>query len=370
MVPTLTFIYNEVVELSKTNDVKVICNNYFNDEKFPYENVVEVPFSYNFFCQKFIWYFEKWKLAMIRKNHKFKKDTQKVVDSFKPDIIHLHFGYESIKFLDNFSNRNGIPVFITFHGYDASQMLRNKLYVDKLNYYLAFKNIIPICVSTFIKNNLVNAKLPMTRSEVLYCGVNTDFFKPSGLKPITNKFIFLQISTFNEKKGHIYTLRAFKLFLEKIDNKKSYKLILAGGWLLFEQIKQEVLNMGLSDFVEFPGIVNHEQAKALLEVADVLVHHSVTAKNGDTEGLPNGIIEAMSMEIPVISTYHAGIPELVEDCVNGYLVKERDVVTYAKRMYDVTSWKSQPQNRIKVLDLFSIQSHNDKLLKIYKKHIL
>lgn len=370
MVPTLTFIYNEVVELSREHEVKVICNNHYLDEKFRFSNVVEIPFKYDFFCQKIVWYIEKFDFLMTRKNSKFKKKLQKTIDSFDPDIIHLHFGYESIKFLDNFINHKKKPIFITFHGYDASQMLRSNAYVKKLNFFLSNKNIVPICVSNFIKSNLIKAGLPMDASELLYCGINVDFFKRQTNKPHSDKFVFIQISTFNEKKGHIYTLKAFKIFLDRVHNKNNFKLVLAGGWLLFDQIKDEVIKMDLSNFVEFPGIVDHEQARILLENANVLVHHSVTAGNGDTEGLPNGIIEAMSMELPIISTYHAGIPELVEDGVNGYLVNERDINAYANRMYDITSWNRQPKNREKVLETFSIKSHNDNLVEIYKKHLI
>ena len=83
------------------------------------------------------------------------------------------------------------------------------------------------------------------------------------------------------------------------------------------------------------------------------------------EGIPNAIMEAMAMELPVISTWHAGIPELVEDGVNGYLIEERNVEAYAKRMLDILHWKRIPANRFKIIEKFSIESHYKELTNIY-----
>jgi glycosyltransferase involved in cell wall biosynthesis len=368
MLPTLTFIYNEVAEMSKYHEVITVCNEHFIDEKFPFVSVVKVPFKEKLIRRKLTWYGEKFGFFMTRKNADFKTGIRKLINDFKPEIIHTHFGYESIKLLDNL-NIPPIPVFISFHGYDASQMLKRKVYVNKLNQYLKYDNIIPICVSGFIKKNLFKAGVNVNKAELLYYGINIDFFNPVIDKVRNDKFTFLQISSFNEKKGHIYTLQAFKLFLDKVEKKNNYKLILAGGWGLFEQIKAEAGLMGLSEFVEFTGVVNQEQAKELLSKANAFLHHSITAPNGDTEGMPNAIIEAMAMELPVISTFHAGIPELVEHGVNGFLVQEKDIDTYAKSMKDILSWERLPHSRRKVIENFSNQAHCRKLQEIYQKYI-
>ena len=369
MSPTLTFVYNEVVELAKHHHVTILCLERLNEDNFPFNNVVVIPLQETLIQRKISWHFEKTNISMSRQNKKFRNNVTKFIDNYKPDVIHCHFGYESIKLLDNIE-RLSIPVFISFHGYDASQMLRRKCYVGKLNSYFKNKNIVPICVSDFVKSNLLKAKVNAQNAELLLYGIDINFFNPVCKEKATNrKFTFLQISSFLEKKGHTYTLRAFKLFLNSIEDKKKYKLILAGGWGLFEQIQTEVASLGLLDYVEFTGIVTHDEAKHLLSQADVFLHHSITASNGDTEGMPNAIIEAMAMGLPILSTFHAGIPELVEDGVNGYLVEEKDVAAYAKRMKDILSWGFQAKNREKVVSFFSNQVHYQSLIKIYEKHI-
>jgi len=74
----------------------------------------------------------------------------------------------------------------------------------------------------------------------------------------------------------------------------------------------------------------HAQTLALLEGAEIFILPSVTAGDGDMEGIPVSLMEAMARGMPVISTYHSGIPELVEDGVSGFLVPERDVVALAR----------------------------------------
>ena len=368
MAPTLTFVYNEITELAKHHEVKILCTKRSGEEDFPYENTIVIPFNQNIVKRKIIWNAEKFDVYISRKNRQFKEAAIKLINEYRPDIIHCHFGYESIKLLDNI-NITSIPIFISFHGYDASEMLKKRCYVNKLNSYVKNKNIIPIYVSNYLKNNLIHARVHIQNSELLYCGINIDFFNPEQRNKTDNDvFVFLQISVFNEKKGHIYTLQAFKLFLDKVENKRKYKLILAGGYGLLDQIKEETISMGLSDYVEFPGTVNHIEGKSLLLRANAFIHHSVIASNGDTEGLPNALMEAMAMELPVLSTWHAGIPELIEDGVNGYLVKEKDVEFYAKRMKDILDWGYQSKNREKIISFFSKKVHSENLIKIYKKY--
>ena len=365
MFPTLSFVYNEVKELSKNNALQIITTERIYENDYPYNNVKVIPYNENKFYKHLRWKLEKKNIKLYRNNSAFSKNLNEAIQEFNPDIIHAHFGYESLKLLDNLKN-NKAPIVITFHGYDASQMLRNKLYVKKLQHYLNQPNIHAIYVSEFIKQNLLDANIPLKKSHLLYCGIDTDFFTPGEQARSAGPFTFLQISSFVEKKGHIYTLQAFKKFLESVPNKKDYKLILAGGWVLFDEIKAETIKMGLSDNVEFPGLINPDQAKELLSKADVFVHHSITAGNGDTEGLPTALMEAMSMKLPVLSTFHAGIPEMVKDGINGYLVEERDIENYAKRMNNILSWKKLDTNREKIIDQFSNKVHLKNLRSIYQ----
>jgi len=112
-----------------------------------------------------------------------------------------------------------------------------------------------------------------------------------------------------------------------------------------------------------------EKAKALMNEADVFVHHSVTSEQGDMEGIPNAIMEAMAMELPILSTFHSGIPELVEDNVNGYLTKERDIQDMALKMDLLRKWSKLPVNREKIIASFEQENHCKQLVTFYKNAI-
>jgi colanic acid/amylovoran biosynthesis glycosyltransferase len=71
----------------------------------------------------------------------------------------------------------------------------------------------------------------------------------------------------------------------------------------------------------------------------------------------------------VLSTLHSGIPELVEEGVNGYLVAERDVEAYANRMADILTWGKLERNREKIIQLFSLEPHTEHLLSMYREAI-
>jgi glycosyltransferase involved in cell wall biosynthesis len=72
------------------------------------------------------------------------------------------------------------------------------------------------------------------------------------------------------------------------------------------------------------GEVSHPEVMELIKTSSILVVPSVTAKSGDSEGLPTVILEASANQVPVIGTRHAGIPEAIIDDVTGFIVNERD----------------------------------------------
>jgi glycosyltransferase involved in cell wall biosynthesis len=81
-----------------------------------------------------------------------------------------------------------------------------------------------------------------------------------------------------------------------------------------------------------------------MQEANVFVQHSVTASDGDTEGLPVAILEAMASGLPVVSTWHSGIPEAVEDGVTGFLVAEGDWIAMGRAMLSLMEHPGRAQN--------------------------
>lgn len=366
--PTLTFIYSEIFELSKIHEVLVVTHERKNADIFPFKNVVEIPNIQDSVFSKIKLKLQYNDLPFSFINIKFRKSLSVIVNDFNPDIIHTHFGFESWHFLYNFENKQRIPIFISFHGFDASHKLNSWLYRNSVKSFFKRKDINPIFVSNFMKKHVGKMlQLDNIKGKILYYGTDTDFFKRKDNIQKSDNITFLQISSFTEKKGHEFTIQAFYKYLKSgtLNSIKS-KLILAGEGTLRLQTMNLVRDLGIEPHVSFPGIVTKHGAKELMMQANVFVHHSVTSSTvGDMEGIPNAIMEAMAMELPILSTYHSGIPELVENEINGFLVKERDIEGYASRMESIANWNILPINREKVNLLFEKHAHRNALERYY-----
>nr|WP_272916441.1 glycosyltransferase [Parapontixanthobacter aurantiacus] len=131
-----------------------------------------------------------------------------------------------------------------------------------------------------------------------------------------------------EKKGHLFALDAF----ERIEDTVDFHCTIVGGGPLLETVKKEVRARGLEEKVTLLGSVQHEIALRTLDRADLFLLPSVTATNGDQEGIPVALMEAMAKGIPVVSTRHTGIPELIEHGRSGLLCEEHDAEGLAENI--------------------------------------
>jgi glycosyltransferase involved in cell wall biosynthesis len=354
---TETFIAQDVYHLSKNHNLLYVCNIDYGAASSDKVKVIKArPLS---FFQKTM---RKCGLPFSYRNQHFQEQLTRVIDEFKPDLIHCQFGYQAIRLIDNLDNET-IPVVIQFHGYDASKRLSKKSYVKRLREIMERDNYYSIFVAESLRKNLEKHNITVRNSMILHCGIDLEKFSREKAQT-HDDFIFLQVSSLAEKKGHEYTLEAFARFLTA-QKSKNYKLILTGDGKRKEQLKRLSAKLNIHNHVEFVGFVSPDEAKNLMQNADVFVHHSITPESGDEEGIPNALMEAMAMELPVISSYHAGIPELVTDGVNGYLVKEKDVNAYALRMRDIISWKKLRINRDVIAAEFEIVKHIEKLERFY-----
>lgn len=365
--PTLTFIYNELISISNYAEVHVITNKRINEKLFPINNVKEITFTQHTILKKILHPFQSNDYLFSYRNSEYKKELNNFIDELNPDIIHTHFGFESWWFLANL-NVSNIPIFISFHGFDASHKLKSSRYKFVLKYFLKKHKLIPIFSSDFMAQKVEEVVGTIFKKHILYYGTNIDFFKRINYNLEKNEIKFLQVSSFSEKKGHEYTIKAFALHLKRNLNLNS-KLILAGEGDLKESMIRLCKDLKIAEYVEFVGLVNANEAKQLMENSNIFVHHSITSDKGDMEGIPNAIMEAMSMELPILSTFHSGIPELVEHQINGLLSEEKNIEKYADQMTEILKWGYLSINREKIRKKFEINQHSNLLYNYYIKSV-
>lgn len=356
-----TFIYNHIQSLANDNDVLVICTEVSNESIFPYANIETIEFEkkeYGFFKRAFT--------ERIYYQKKFSQNLTETIDAFGPDIIHCHYGINGLILNHNYNNA-AVPTFVTFHGYDASKLLQSShVYRSRLKQLLSKDYIYPIAVSHKVKENLESSGVGSDNMEVSYLGVDTAFFKRQTRED--NAPVFIQVSRFVEKKGHVFTIRAFAEYLKQTPEVSS-QLVFIGEGDLIANCKNLCDRLQLNDHVVFLGKRDKEGIRDHLDKATVYLQHSIVDSMGDMEGLPISIMEAMAMELPVLSTMHSGIPEIIEDGVNGYLVAEKDLDAYVSKMIAISKWPLLAVNRLKIMNSFNIESNNNELLSRYHKKL-
>lgn len=320
----LTFIHNELINLGSDFNVKYIALEEIENTRLKkrFHNYKIIPFVENVFITKIKWWLWQADLWLTFKNWSFARKLKKEVSDFKPDIIHLQFGYEALKFLDNCYDAK-VSYIIHFHGYDTSSMFRKQAYVRKLRFYLSKENIYQIYVSNFIKSRFIKYNLDVARSSVIKCGIDLALFCQKEVLKWHDKtdWVFTQVSSQEEKKGIPYAIKGFSAFLRK--NPRLHCKFYITGSPTSENIAL-VKNLGLGNHVIFTGLISQIEVQNLLAITDVFIHCSITSSKGDEEGIPTAIMESMAMRIPVISTYHTGIPELLKNNIHGILVQERN----------------------------------------------
>jgi len=212
----------------------------------------------------------------------------------------------------------GVRLFVHFHGCDASRLLRQWWTRYAYRRLLADADGL-ICPSQFLAEKLQAIGLPQERIHVVPCGVDIHEFSPNEAERDRN--LVLAVGRFVEKKAPQHTVAAFARAARQVPDAK---LEMIGEGPLLNKCRALADQAGLDGSASFRGAQDHSVVKQEMARAAVFVQHSVTAADGDTEGLPVAILEAMSSGLPVVATRHAGIPEAVDDGRTGLLVEEHD----------------------------------------------
>jgi len=217
-----------------------------------------------------------------------------------------------------------LPLVVHFHGFDASA--RHVLDRHAAGYRSLFEQASAfVVVSAPMLDTIVGMGAPRERVHHIRCGVDSaaiPLAHPSSADPV-----ILAVGRLVEKKGPDRLLRAFSLVHRQ---RPEARLRIIGDGPLAEACHALVRELSIAGAVTLLGAQPHRRVLEELTAARVFVQHSITAVSGDTEGTPVAIMEASAAGLPVVATYHAGIPEVVTDGATGFLVAENDVEATAQ----------------------------------------
>lgn len=251
---------------------------------------------------------------------KLSKELQKL----NPVLVHAHFGVCGALALPLMPQLK-VPMVVTFYGLDATMSdnyaeknsLTTKVYLKRRE-KLKGKADLFIGVSEFIKGKLIEKGFPENKVIAHYYGVNTHQFQHD--PKIMRKPVILFVGRFSEKKGCEFLIRAMAEVQKSMDE---VELVLIGDGELKTEL--ETLAAKLLNRYQFLGFQSPSVVKRWMNQAMLLVVPSITASNGDSEGLPTVVIEAQAMGLPVVASNHAGIPQAVIHGETGFLAAERDI---------------------------------------------
>ncbi len=285
------------------------------------------------------------------------------------DIVHCHFGPNGV--VEASLRDAGVvrgKLITVFHGYDMTMELRRNgegMYARLFDLGDLF-----LPISEHWASLLVRMGCNPSRVAVHHMGIDLGRFeyvartlKPGGIVRLVS------IARLTEKKGIEYAIRAVAA-LTASGKQVEYRVI--GDGPVREELESLIDELGVRDSVVLVGSKQQEEVIEILKQSHLFLAPSVTASNGDQEGTPVAIMEAMAMGLPVVSTRHSGIPELVDDGRSGYLVAERDVGELTQRLGELVdhpeAWPRMGEaGRAIVEDRYDINKLNDRLVEIYQR---
>jgi colanic acid/amylovoran biosynthesis glycosyltransferase len=287
-------------------------------------------------------------------------------------LLHAHFGPEGV-YITPTAKALGVPLVTTLHGFDVS-VSKSQLVASRkpswINYVtwrddLFQHGAVFVCVSEHVRRRALEWGYPADKLVVLPIGVDVDRIRPTEFVEAPR---ILHIARLVEKKGTADLITAFAQVRRAVPDAE---LAIVGQGPLRESLEQLAASLGVAGAVRFLGVRRHEETLELLSRSRLLCAPSVTAPNGDQEGLVTVIMEASAAGKPLVATQHGGMSEAVTEGVNGFLVPEHDPATLADRLIELLRdpylcEQFGKAGREMTLERFNLRTQTGKLESLYR----
>lgn len=319
-------IYRQITGLRSQFDAHVFTHNREHPAHFPYHekwmHVLPKPRL-------------RWWRRLIHKQlrqepwHLFRWELRQwLLDLTRIDaeVLHIYFGHVAPQFIP-LMKAWPHPVVVSFHGADAG------VDMDKPRYRAAMQAVFQHATllqsrSAALNHDLLQLGCPAEKLALQRTGIPLDEWSfQTRATPEDGAWHLVQGCRFIEKKGLDLTLAAFA---EVLKTWPKAKLTLAGDGPLRPALEQQARSLGIADSVVFPGFRPGAWLGKVIYDAHLYLHPSRTGRDGNREGVPNAMLEAMASGVPVVATRHGGIPEAITDGVSGLLVEENDAPALAQ----------------------------------------
>ncbi|MDD5350151.1 MAG: glycosyltransferase [Chthoniobacteraceae bacterium] len=325
--PEMLHIYRQITGLRAWRPF-VICQKREEAERFPFPPdalaVLPKPATHGL---RRIWVKQICRRPILIYQSEARRIAAKI-EEVHGRVLHVYFGNIGVHLLP-LLRRCPVPVIVSFHGADAGVDMDRPAWREAAREMFSLAKLV-LARSKALGERLLVLGCPPEKLRIHRTGIPLERFpfRPR-TAPADGAWHFFQACRLIPKKGLPTALRAFARFTAA---HPLSTFTVAGEGPLLQELTALAAELGVADKVRFPGFLSHAALTAELAAAHVFLHPSEIGPDGNQEGVPNAMLEAMSTGLPVAATRHGGIPEAVEEGVSGYLVAERDETGLAEAL--------------------------------------
>lgn len=251
-------------------------------------------------------------------------------------LVHVHFGTDAVDYWPLLKRLN-LPVMVTLHGFDINihkeewqrdrSSLASRRYPARLVAMSREPGVHFVAVSEAIRRRAIDYGIAPNAITVRYIGIDRRRFAFSGVPLTSRPRRILYVGRLVEKKGGELLIRAFARVRAQLPDAE---LVMAGDGPLESRFRAAAAQAGVA--VQFLGSVSSDEVKRQIDSARVFCLPSITAANGDAEGLPISILEAQACGVPVVTSARGGVTEGIIPGVTGFGFAEGDVAALGERL--------------------------------------
>ena len=318
-------IYRQITALERCAPV-VITQKRENAERYPFAPVYIVPKAAGHFLRRF-WFRQvrdtPWQISDAEL-----RALLRLLNETRARLLHIYFGQIAVHLLPLIRTWDN-PSIVSFHGADVMVDMNKAAYRTATLKMLDAVKLV-LVRSESLRCALIDLGCEPEKIEIQRTGIPFEEFSfRERAVPKNGEWRFVQAGRLIEKKGLPVTLRAFEVFVRQYPNAR---LTIAGEGPLLREL--ETLARELKIRVSFTGFISQDRLREIYYRSHIFLHPSQTGRDGNQEGIPNSMLEAMATGLPVFATEHGGIPEAIESGVSGVLVRERDEFALVETLLD------------------------------------
>ena len=325
-------IYRQITALERFRPV-VIAQKREEAERFPFEPVFVVGKPTTHFLRRF--WFRTMRKAPWQISHREVLRIKHLLEENEAQLLHIYFGHIAVHLLPLILHWRP-PTVVSFHGADVLVDL------DKPHYRAATHEMLSAARLVLVRSqSLARAvaglgcpekKIRLHRTGIPLAEIAFRF----RTTPNDGAWKLLQAGRLIEKKGFETSLRAFAAFQRK---NPAASFTIAGEGPMEENLRNLARELGVGERVRFAGFLSQARLREEFFQSHIFLHPSELGGDGNQEGVPNAMLEAMASGLPVFATKHGGIPEAIDDGASGVLVGERDHPALAEALL---GWAERP----------------------------